>query len=249
MRLYFSFSQELFSPLSPTGIRSQLQGYSYFYLSSGGDLRPFSVYFKANVTNDEWHHIAITFNGEKLDYYLDGNKVYTTSYFVLNNEGKEVKIPLHQLRFENINGDGFVGGNPSLNSFFNGLMDEFKIYATNLEENQIKQLYLDRKDKIEEFTIKNIRTESKVVNNLDSEVAGRIYLTIQQISSGNQPINQNIFFKNYKVNLEPYQIVNLHDLFNSEEININHPGDYKIEVAFFSQNNAAVSSNWTFSVV
>jgi glucose/arabinose dehydrogenase len=79
------------------------------------------------LTLNEWHHVAATYDGNFLRFYIDGwedaNVVSTKMLFGINNE------------FLNI-GAGF----PKENEYFQGAIDEVRIYNRSLSQTEIQTL-------------------------------------------------------------------------------------------------------------
>jgi hypothetical protein len=77
------------------------------------------------LTKDEWHHIAMTYDGAKIDVYLDG-ELDDTSSEILGVIAENDKAVL-------------IGGMPT-GWCFKGLIDEVRIYNRALDANEIKSL-------------------------------------------------------------------------------------------------------------
>jgi len=97
---------------------------------------------KIKVSDDKWHHIAATFDGEMKRIYVDG-KVDVKAATGTNMIGPKAQ------RY------GFIGigseaaefnGNASPTWTFNGLMDEFLMFHRALSEDEIESLYRSNGD-------------------------------------------------------------------------------------------------------
>ena len=97
---------------------------------------------KIKVSDDKWHHVAATFDGETKRIYVDG-KVDVKAATGTNMIGPKAQ------RY------GFIGigseaaefnGNASPTWTFNGLMDEFLMFHRALSEDEIESLYRSNGD-------------------------------------------------------------------------------------------------------
>ena len=83
------------------------------------------------VPYNSWHFIAATYNGNYVNFYIDGVPVGVASYnsIVSTGPGSEVVI----------------GANPNsgCNSFFPGYISNIQLYNTSLSANEIQALYLE----------------------------------------------------------------------------------------------------------
>jgi len=115
-----------------------------------GTGRNIILWYSANCANDEintylggsnlcsqttptlgvYYHVVITYNGTELKIYIDGSEENTTTKVV--DEGA--------------NGNILLGTNKNAAAFFNGRLDQFKVYNITLTPEQIFQLYDDEKD-------------------------------------------------------------------------------------------------------
>lgn len=78
---------------------------------------------------NEWHHVALTMDGQWLRLYIDG-KLWFEKLLVLGVE--EMK-----------NNYLIIGGGIWNEPTFNGLVDDFAIYSFAMNKDQIKMLYMD----------------------------------------------------------------------------------------------------------
>ena len=76
--------------------------------------------------SDGWHHIFMTSSESQLKLYIDGKIVTATS-----------KIETYNVNF---NKTSYIGSNPD-GRFFNGKIDDFRIYTTTLSDRDVLQLY------------------------------------------------------------------------------------------------------------
>jgi len=79
------------------------------------------------IEDKEWHHIAVTYDGNNLNLYLDGKLFSTKKTF-----GAVMPVNNNPLR---------IGGDPLHHNFFNGVIDEVKIYSRALNNEEIQQEY------------------------------------------------------------------------------------------------------------
>lgn len=78
------------------------------------------------INSGQWYHVGITYNGSQVNYFVNGIQVYT-SYDT-----------------DAINYDGlgfFVGCNFSQNNFFNGLIDDIRIYDYAVDSAEMVNQY------------------------------------------------------------------------------------------------------------
>jgi len=78
-----------------------------------------------NYDDDAWHHVMLTYDGEKGKLFVDGEKLVDID---VDGEISQNKEPLHI-------GDG------RNERHFNGLIDEVRIYNRGLSEDEVKQNY------------------------------------------------------------------------------------------------------------
>ncbi|WP_344948712.1 LamG domain-containing protein, partial [Sphaerisporangium flaviroseum] len=72
---------------------------------------------------DTWSHIALTYDGAKLQFYLDGAKTATKDFSgSLRADGGPLRI----------------GGNSVWGEYFSGLIDEVRVYNRALAETEIQ---------------------------------------------------------------------------------------------------------------
>jgi len=82
----------------------------------------------SSIVGEEWHHTAVTFiKGDIVQFYIDGvaagSSEQSTNFGILNNE------PVR------------IGGRKDGYSFFNGLLDDIRLYDRALTEIQIQKLF------------------------------------------------------------------------------------------------------------
>ena len=91
-------------------------------------------YSKTPVTDGKWHHIAATYDGKTSRIYIDGK---------LNSEKiSDTKIPLQHNDVDiRIGQLAFPEPSPHEHAFFDGLIDEVRVYNRVLSAQEIQQLY------------------------------------------------------------------------------------------------------------
>jgi hypothetical protein len=82
----------------------------------------------SSIAAEQWHHVAVTFTkGELVEFYIDGvaagSSAQSTNFGVLNDE------PVR------------IGGRKDGYSFFNGLLDDVRLYDRALSATQIQKLF------------------------------------------------------------------------------------------------------------
>ena len=82
------------------------------------------LYSSTAIPNDEWHHVAVVYDGAKLDMYIDG---------VLDNSGSKT-API------NTNESFYIAaaGKNNPTQFFRGNIDEVRVWDTNLTPAQLR---------------------------------------------------------------------------------------------------------------
>jgi hypothetical protein len=106
-----------------------------FYLASGGQLR-MSLYPNSSPYGDlqagpdlrdnTWHHVAAVYNGSNITLYIDGKSVGSTAY----SGG-----------FVNTTNPAYLGRLNNGSTYFQGNLDEIKIYNFALSTSQVQQQY------------------------------------------------------------------------------------------------------------
>jgi len=98
------------------------------YWIGAGDTQKYTVSATA-ITNNIWFHWALIGNGTNAYYYINGEQVDSTAY---NGQG---------LQTGESNVIGAVNVNTGIVQFFNGLIDQVKIYDRALTQAEISYLY------------------------------------------------------------------------------------------------------------
>ena len=80
-----------------------------------------------------WNHISLTHTSDAVNIYLNGIQIYTRFYTGRNsdiiNSSQPVRIGAYQLE------------NGNISNYFNGKMDEIRIWNRALTESEIEQNY------------------------------------------------------------------------------------------------------------
>lgn len=87
--------------------------------------------------NNSWHHFAGTFDGSVLNFYLDGVKKSSTNF------SGEINFRPN----DNLN---FGRNSENTDRFFNGVIDEVKIFNIALDEQQVQDIYNENATSISE---------------------------------------------------------------------------------------------------
>ncbi len=108
----------------------------------------YSVFDNRNQTLD-WHHIAGTYNGTSLSLYVDGNRTTTV------NASGSITINSAPLSIGSV-----------LNSYFNGTIDEVRIYDRALSAEKISDLYYNYTitnypGSVKEYAFQDLTVEEK----------------------------------------------------------------------------------------
>jgi len=86
------------------------------------------------IPTNQWVHVAITYNGSHVKAYKDGSLEST----IADPDGGAVVVNNEDLKI------GARGGDESAAAFFNGIIDEVRIYNRALTEEEIKACYQNR---------------------------------------------------------------------------------------------------------
>ena len=94
---------------------------------------------KTEVTDDKWHHVVATFDGEMKRIYVDG-KMDVEAATATNN--KMIGPKAQRYGFIGIGSEASeFNGNASPTWTFNGLMDEFLMFHRALSEDEVESLH------------------------------------------------------------------------------------------------------------
>lgn len=88
------------------------------------DFVPILGWTSVGTIDLNWHHLALTYDGEKFMGYIDGNAV-----FERDSPGKIVYT-----------GDFYIGTRHTLSEYYAGLLDELAVYDGVLEPAKIKEI-------------------------------------------------------------------------------------------------------------
>jgi len=91
------------------------------------------IYSTGSVNYNEWHHIAVVTRDSNVTFYIDGNYSGSESYTYASDNDYELRI-------------GCLDADPDKN-FFNGTIDEVRIYNRSLSESEIQTLYMSNLNK------------------------------------------------------------------------------------------------------
>ena len=80
------------------------------------------------LTDNEWHHVCITFNNNKADLYLDGEPKEWTGF------------PLVGTQIDTKQTDLFIGATP-WGHYFDGSIDDVRIYNKSLSASEVQNLF------------------------------------------------------------------------------------------------------------
>ncbi|MFC1742059.1 DUF2341 domain-containing protein, partial [Nanoarchaeota archaeon] len=89
----------------------------------------------SDINDGSWHHISVTYNGALMSLYIDGQPDASTALDIGVLSSVSLKASL---------GDNWDSGNSS--GYFNGTMDEVRIYNRSLTAQQILAIYNNRTD-------------------------------------------------------------------------------------------------------
>ena len=111
-------------------LMGQSSGWAWYIQSDNQEFGKAGVSAAADsstkITDTKWHHIAVTYDGSTTRYYLDGNADGSPAYSTTFNNGGAVYG---------------IGSDPTFGGFFNGYIDDVRIYNRVLTGSEITQLY------------------------------------------------------------------------------------------------------------
>jgi len=109
-------------------------GVFIFILRIEGTLRDLTYNNPSYLWNGDWHHIVGTFDGITRKIFVDGGQKASNSNYSgkITTSGRELKL----------------GFSDSSHEYFNGLIDEVRIYNTALPAAQIQQHYVQGLEKL-----------------------------------------------------------------------------------------------------
>ena len=86
---------------------------------------------KSGISNNEWHHLVMTYDVSKLIFYIDGDKA------------GEVTKGFSSVFSSSLNATIGHSDNTTYSGYFNGDLDEFVIYNVVLTPNEVSTIYSD----------------------------------------------------------------------------------------------------------
>ena len=98
-------------------------------------LRGNSSFPASNVSDNEWHHVAITWDGSGALAFVDNNEPISLSVGTAASQGIGLAVGNHR--------DDTYSGGTNGNPFY-GLVDDVRVYATALSPDDIKSIYNKR---------------------------------------------------------------------------------------------------------
>ena len=107
-------------------------------LNVGGYVECDAAIHPAQVLDGAWHHCAATFDGQSMRVYLDGKEVGS-----LDRAGKIAADPAVS---------AFIGSSSGQGEFFQGAIDDLRIYADALTPEEIVSLYQGGVDSLAKFS-------------------------------------------------------------------------------------------------
>ena len=117
-------------------IENTTDGHVNFPVYAGGSYHNCTGSILWSSLSSGWHHFAVTYNGLKSCIYIDGKLDTTSTWFT-------TKTPITY----NTNNTVFLGAEAAnsvstpAGTYFNGKLSDFRLYATALSADAIKQLY------------------------------------------------------------------------------------------------------------
>ena len=102
----------------------------------------------ANVWDNQWHHVTITFNGSSTNFYVDGNLALTGS-----SGTPAIGTGFNLGEYNNFSGRQFTG-----------LLDEVHIYSRELNATDVTELYTSQPGKLYSYVTDNLAGTVDVVD-------------------------------------------------------------------------------------
>ncbi len=97
------------------------------------DGKRFLLKTDTTLSNASWYHLVFTFDGKFLRFYLNG---------------KAIKFAVYMNYFKNMNTSATIGctlanSSGTKSNFFNGKIDDIKIYSRSIKETEVDKLFLE----------------------------------------------------------------------------------------------------------
>ena len=83
-----------------------------------------------NYCDDKWHHVVVVSTGTSLVFYIDYQEISTTEYTVLEN-------------IDRVN--NYIGRSSSADAYASIQVDDFRLYTTPINDDDVKALYTYKK--------------------------------------------------------------------------------------------------------
>lgn len=116
-----------------------------FWIRRSNTQFTYSINTDVTFTDSTWHHIVVTFDQTKTNFYLDG---------ILTVSG----IPQGTLRTSSVN--KMIGNSPCFSEAFWGVIDDVGLWNRALNQNEISQLFLAKST----YNYVTIQPSSQIVN-------------------------------------------------------------------------------------
>jgi len=138
-------------------------GVLVFYVHDGTDWR--SISETASIFDDEWHHLVAVWDGTTAWLYVDG--------VMIKEQALAYTMALN-------NNNLYIGSSVGSASFFNGSLDEIRIYDKALTEAEIKYLYQNPGGPVQSM----ITTDRLVANCITADEIAANAVTAAKILAG-----------------------------------------------------------------
>ena len=160
---YASNDHYIFSDLSSSatdrriGIRITSSGYFSVDVSSNGTNIDTSIYSSA-ISKNQWIHYVVVLDGTSYELYQDGYSVHTDTLTQTLSAGGRSLIM------------GRAGDyNPATNFYYDGSIDQVRIYSTALDSDQVEELY-NEKPEVDTSNFKTVLWDGTSAENYISQV-------------------------------------------------------------------------------
>lgn len=215
---------------------NSLYAYSAFETLKGEVFATSTGSSNLKLSPNEWHHIACKYDGKELSVYVDGEKksqVTETSMAVYNEatekfETKTFSLSSTEARLD-IRRQGRLGASIFDYDWFDGLVDEFQIYARGLSDEEIKKMHESYLPLLGPPKAK----KSVIANNGATDVSGTLVFALQkQLPNGEWVrISEKTSIHN-DFKLKAGEERSLAELLDQQPISVEQEGNYRLATEF-----------------
>jgi len=190
-------------------------GASRFFVTPNGNQPWYQIWSGSFIPLKEWHHVAVTFNGTEMQMYLDGIK---SGASISYNKG-----------IFNSNTDVTIGAVANEACWFEGLIDELRIWSRALQEKEINkkmncELKGDEPDLILYYNFNQTQDGRKIVDCSLYNHHG-ILIGDANLKKSNSPVRLNSYKGRDKIEFSISPPVNIkkQEILGGLNINLEYP--------------------------